>query len=123
MIGHVGLNVSKLQEYRDFLRAALEPLGYSLVHEDAEALIAGFANRDGSSVWLTEREPATSAAHLAFHAETTDAVDSFHKAAVAGGALDNGAPGLRTYTPHYYAAYVLDASGNNIEAVCEAFGD
>jgi catechol 2,3-dioxygenase-like lactoylglutathione lyase family enzyme len=123
VIGHVGLNISNLEEYRDFLRAALAPLGYAIVHEDAEARIAGFANRDGSSVWLTEREPTTSAARVAFHAKTRDAVDSFHRAALAAGARDNGAPGLRAYTPNYYAAYVLDESGNNIEAVCEASGD
>lgn len=57
--------------------------------------------------------------HVAFLAESRAAVDAFHEAAVAAGGRDNGAPGLRPrYAEHYYAAFVLDPDGHNIEAVC-----
>ena len=55
--------------------------------------------------------------HLAFQAQTRAMVDAFHKAALANGGKDNGAPGERSYHPGYYAAFVLDPDGNNIEAV------
>ena len=57
--------------------------------------------------------------HVAFVARTREAVDAFHRAALAAGGKDNGAPGLRPhYHANYYAAFVLDPDGNNIEAVC-----
>ena len=61
--------------------------------------------------------------HLAFTAATRAAVDAFHRAAIAAGGRDNGAPGLRPeYHPHYYGAFVFDLDGNNIEAVCHKPG-
>lgn len=61
--------------------------------------------------------------HIAFVAEDRDSVDRFHRAGIAAGASDNGAPGLRTqYHPHYYAAFLIDPDGHNIEAVCHKAG-
>lgn len=58
--------------------------------------------------------------HLAFQARDRSSVDRFHAAAIAAGGRDNGAPGLRPYHAQYYAAFVLDPDGNNIEVVCDA---
>ena len=68
-------------------------------------------------LWIAEGE--TGHVHLAFKADTIGEVDAFHKAALAAGGKDNGAPGIRSeYSENYYAAYVLDSNGHNIEAVC-----
>ena len=56
--------------------------------------------------------------HLAFQAKDRATVDAFYRAALAHGARDNGAPGERAYHPGYYAAFVLDPDGNNVEALC-----
>jgi predicted lactoylglutathione lyase len=69
-------------------------------------------------LWLHESKKG-SAAHIAFVAPDRKAVDAFHKAGLKAGGKDNGAPGLRAdYSPKYYAAFIIDADGNNVEAVC-----
>ena len=118
MFDHVGLNVADLASAIAFYRAALTPLGYPCCSEDASG--AGFGPPDAPGLWLHAggRGPSRNV-HLAFRAPNRAAVDAFHAAALAAGARDYGAPGLRTdYAPTYYAAFVLDAEGNNLEAVC-----
>jgi predicted lactoylglutathione lyase len=75
---------------------------------------------DRMHFWLREAEErdVTRKAHLAFSASSREQVDQFHKTALAAGGKSNGAPGLREHGPKYYAAYVFDLEGNNIEAVC-----
>jgi catechol 2,3-dioxygenase-like lactoylglutathione lyase family enzyme len=117
MLDHVTLNVSDLATAKRFYSQALAPLGYSLQMEFEGA--AGFGAQEGMpDFWLGSR-PERGAAHVAFSTRDRAAVDAFHAAALDAGATDNGAPGLRPdYGENYYAAFVHDADGNNVEAVC-----
>jgi catechol 2,3-dioxygenase-like lactoylglutathione lyase family enzyme len=117
MIDHVTANVSDVEAAKDFYRQALAPLGYSLQMELPGA--AGFGTGEGiPDFWLGSDEQR-GAAHVAFQAPDRATVDRFYEAAMAAGGKDNGAPGLRPhYHETYYAAYVHDADGNNVEAVC-----
>jgi predicted lactoylglutathione lyase len=76
--------------------------------------------RDGKpGFWISGGEKTTPHVHVAFVADTRAAVDAFYKAAISAGGKDNGKPGLRPdYHPNYYAAFVFDPEGHNIEAVC-----
>jgi catechol 2,3-dioxygenase-like lactoylglutathione lyase family enzyme len=117
MIDHVTANVSDFDRAKGFYEKALEPLGYSLRMEFPGA--AGFGAGEGiPDFWIGSSEER-GATHVAFSANDRAAVDAFHAAAIAEGAIDNGPPGLRPhYHETYYAAYVHDADGNNVEAVC-----
>ncbi len=119
MIDHVSANVSDLEEAKRFYEQALGPLGYSLQMEFETA--AGFGTGQGiADFWIGSRSDG-GATHVAFTANDRSAVDAFFEAATAAGGKDNGAPGVRAhYHENYYAAYVHDADGNNIEAVCHA---
>jgi catechol 2,3-dioxygenase-like lactoylglutathione lyase family enzyme len=113
LFDHVVLPVRDLARSRSFYEAALQPLGVTVVDNPGGP---GFALGD-QDLWITEREPAGSL-HIAFAAPDRVTVDAFHAAALGAGGVDNGGPGLRPrYHSEYYAAYVLDPDGNNIEAV------
>jgi catechol 2,3-dioxygenase-like lactoylglutathione lyase family enzyme len=115
MIDHLTLKVRSLQRSKAFLARALEPLGYRVKMEFEGA--AGIGEGESCDLWLAE-DPDPRPMHLAFSAPSRKAVDAFHAAALAAGAKDNGAPGLRPdYHPSYYAAFVLDENGHNLEAV------
>ena len=118
VIDHVGVGVRDFEASLDFYEKALAPLGFERVaFIDADNRAAGFGVHGRDDFWIHEGRPA-GRAHLAFDAESHEAVDAFHAAALAAGARDNGAPGIRPqYSDSYYAAYVLDPNGNNIEAV------
>ena len=117
MIDHVGLRVSDIARSKKFFGGALAPLGYALLADYGTALGYGVAPKP--DFWVGEGPAAGSATHVCFAAPNRAVVDAFHKAALAAGGRDNGAPGLRTmYHPTYYGAFVLDPDGNNIEAVC-----
>jgi catechol 2,3-dioxygenase-like lactoylglutathione lyase family enzyme len=113
LVDHIHLRVADLEASKRFYRAALGALGRELSAEgDA---FGGFFSADELFV-SADAEP-TRGLHLAFQAADREAVHRFHEAALAAGGRDNGAPGERPYHPGYYAAYVLDPDGNNIEAV------
>lgn len=114
MIAHTSLAVSNYREAKRFYSEALAPLGYRSNHEHGES--AGFNDGKNTDFWISS-EPDVVATHVAFEAGSSEQVRAFHKAALAAGARDNGAPGYRDYWPGYYAAFVLDHDGNNIEAV------
>ncbi|MFL5922225.1 MAG: VOC family protein [Gaiellaceae bacterium] len=117
MIDHVSVQVRDYPRSKDFYVAALAPLGFELVME-FEGRVGGFARDNRPWFWIRAGDPAAAGGvHVAFPAADTGAVEAFYAAALAGGGTDNGAPGLREYNPGYYAAYVLDPDGNNIEAV------
>lgn len=107
---HVHLRVRDLAAAKAFYLTVLEPLGVPLLF-DTGSLVA-FPN-----FALSADGPPTEHAHVAFIGESRQAVDAFHQVGVAAGYRDNGAPGLRDYMPGYYAAYLLDPDGNNIEAL------
>ena len=117
MIDHVTANVSDFDAAKGFYTQALEPLGYSVQMEFPGA--AGFGPGGGMPAFWISSHDERGATHVAFTAGDRASVDAFYEAAVAAGARDNGAPGLRPhYHETYYAAFVHDPEGNNLEAVC-----
>ena len=112
-IDHIGINVSDLGKARAFYTAALAPLGLKIMADYGEVFGMG---DQFPFLWISAGNPGH--VHLALSATRTQ-VDAFHAAALQAGGTDNGKPGLRTeYHPHYYGAFILDADGHNIEAVC-----
>lgn len=127
MLDHIGLSVADLSRSRAFYDAVMPPLGASCVMavsaEETGGTYEGAGyGRDGKpSFWIGTGGRTKGSLHVAFVVETRAAVDAFYVAARAAGATDNGAPGLRPhYHPNYYAAFVLDPDGHNIEAVCHS---
>jgi catechol 2,3-dioxygenase-like lactoylglutathione lyase family enzyme len=110
LLDHVHLRVSDIEASKRFYSAALEPLGLAFTGEGDGWFAADelFVSSDG--------EP-TAGMHIAFQAADEETVRRFHETALAAGGRDNGAPGERSYHPGYYAAYVLDPDGTNVEAV------
>jgi len=116
-VAHVAVNVSEWGRSKQFYEAVLGPLGYRVVYEEDGAL-AYFADRRGLDFGMGRRDPV-GGTHVAFECPDRETVDRVHQSALAAGGRDNGAPGIRAqYAADYYAAYVLDPDGNNIEAVC-----
>ena len=111
LIDHVHLRVSDLEASKRFYRAVLESLDL------AAALVEGADYFYADELFVDEAREAVSHVHLAFQAPDRATVHKFHSAALAAGGRDNGGPGERGYHPGYYAAFVLDPDGNNIEAV------
>jgi catechol 2,3-dioxygenase-like lactoylglutathione lyase family enzyme len=125
MIDHISLRVSDFQRSLTFYKAALEPLGYTLVFSNDKEQYAGFAGPDRERIWIGHRETASHGyAHIAVLAKDRATVRKFYEAAMKAGGRDNGGAGLRPqYSPTYYGAFVLDPDGHNIEAVCFAKGE
>jgi catechol 2,3-dioxygenase-like lactoylglutathione lyase family enzyme len=116
LIDHVHLVVRDLAASKRFYSAVFEVLGVPLGGEGpgffwADELFVSSADSPAAAGNLTGRH------HLAFQASDRASVERFHQAAVSAGGKDNGPPGVRKYHPGYYAAFVLDPDGNNIEAV------
>jgi catechol 2,3-dioxygenase-like lactoylglutathione lyase family enzyme len=131
VIDHVSLRVADYDRSKKFYEAALKPLGYTLAMETASG--AGFRKGFIPDFWIKQGEPRSAvragppepdacggpSVHVAFASDDRRTVDAFYRAALAAGARDNGAPGLRpNYHPNYYGAFVLDPDGYNIEVVC-----
>lgn len=117
MYDHLGLKVRDVGASVRFYRAALAPLGHVLAAQDESG--AGLGPKDAPALWLYRTADSTGpGVHVALRAPSRDAVDRFHKDGLQAGGRDHGAPGLRTdYSPNYYAAFLLDPDGNNVEAV------
>jgi catechol 2,3-dioxygenase-like lactoylglutathione lyase family enzyme len=116
MFDHIGLKVKDLAKSRRFYAAALAPLGGE-VQMQGDGFV-GIGPKGKPALWLTQGEPQGTA-HIAFFSKDRGGVGAFHRAAVAAGGQDNGAPGLRAhYHKDYYGAFVIDPDGNNVEAVC-----
>ena len=122
MLDHMTFRVRNLAATRAFYEKALAPLGYKLGHEGEHdgARMLGFVDDGKFDTWFVQAaDDPSGPAHLAWRAVTRAAVDAFYKAALAAGGRDNGPPGLRPqYHADYYAAFVIDPDGHNIEAVC-----
>jgi catechol 2,3-dioxygenase-like lactoylglutathione lyase family enzyme len=111
LIDHVHLRVRDLTASKRFYSAALRALGKGEAIRDGEAYFSA------DELWIDQDAGNVSHLHLAFQTAGPDQVAAFYEAALAAGGRDNGAPGERSYHPGYYAAYVLDPDGNNVEAV------
>ena len=118
MYDHIGLKVQNVEASVRFYSAALGVLGHVLSSQDAAG--AGFGPPGAPALWLHRvDQSAGPGAHVAFRANNRAAVDTFYKRGIEAGGRDNGKPGLRAdYSPTYYAAFLIDPDGNNIEAVC-----
>ncbi len=119
MLDHVSIGVRDVGRTKAFYDAALAPLGYTCLSDSETSLGYG---RDAPVFWISHSDspvPADPASglHFAFAAATRESVDGFHEAALKAGGTDNGRPGIReTYSPDYYAAFVIDPDGYRIEA-------
>jgi len=123
MFDHVVFGVTDYAASKAFFTRALEPLGVTEVHEGPLGI--ELCRPGGTSSLCIRLKPEARPAHLhlAFTAANRQQVEAFHRAALAAGATDNGAPGLRTtYHANYYAAFVIGPDGHNIEAVCHEPG-
>jgi len=125
MIDHVGFPVADYARSKAFYTQALAPLGYTLIMEvqqtENDSPAAGFGMNGKPDFWIGGEGGLNRLVHIAIAAKDRASVDAFHRAALAAGGKDNGAPGLRPhYHPNYYGAFVLDPDGHNIEAVCHA---
>lgn len=129
MIDHIGFAVKDADASKRFYAAALAPLGLKLVmsatpeQTESGGTAHGFGTESNPFFWIADGERVGQGTHVAFTVETRAQVDAFHKAALAAGGTDHGAPGPRPhYGPDYYAAFILDPDGMNIEAVCHRPG-
>ena len=115
MIAHVSLPVGNYKKAKAFYKKVLSPAGYKQNMEYGEA--AGFMEGGQTSFWIVKKDKVEPG-HIAFEVKSKKAVQEFYRAARAAGAKDNGKPGYRTeYWPGYYAAFVFDADGHNVEVV------
>ena len=118
MIDHIGLKVGNFDASVRFYAAALAPLGYVLCSRDESS--AGFGPKGEPALWLyPHKGPIGAGAHVAFRAPDHAAIRKFHAEGLTAGGRDNGGAGPRAdYSPTYFAAFLLDPDGNNVEAVC-----
>lgn len=129
MLDHIGLAVSDIHRSRAFYERALAPLGYRVMgvipaDQNASGGTAVLFGVDDPDFVIADNERSGEGNHIAFRADTRAQVAAFHAAALAAGGRDNGAPGLRPqYHGNYYAAFVLDPDGFNVEAVCHRAED
>lgn len=121
MINHVCLKIRDHALSKQFYQLALKPIGYKLLVETE--FFSGFGRDDDGSIipsfWLHHEVDQVSCAHVAFSGSSQRMVEQFYNAAILAGGRCNGRPGIRkAYHPNYYAAFILDPDGNNIEVVC-----
>ena len=122
MFDHVKFGVSDFAAAKAFYAQALEPLGVVVIAEGVPTYGVELCHPQGTvSLCLFQTDEKPAHLHLAFVAQTRQQVDAFHRAALAAGGKDHGAPGLRPhYNATYYAAFVIGPDGHNLEAVCHA---
>ena len=125
MLDHIGIPVTDIKRSKAFYDAALSPVGISMIMEvpgsvtESGGAACGYGKDGKPFFWLGESTAAAKGLHVAFAVDSRQRVDKFHKAALAAGGKDNGAPGLRPhYHENYYGAFVLDPDGHNMEVVC-----
>jgi len=119
VVDHVDLHASDYQASVQFYATVLAPLGVPNWSEGSDDERATCFTR----VNVVDRQPATRGVHLCFVARSREQVDAFHRAGVDAGFRSNGAPGFRDYGPGYYAAYLFDPDGNNVEALYRDVGN
>ena len=122
MFDHVKFGVSDYAASKAFFLKALQPLGVAVAAEGSPTYGVELCHPEGKvSLCICQTEEKPAHLHLAFVAGNRQQVEAFHRAALAAGGKDNGAPGLRPhYHANYYAAFVIGPDGHNIEVVCHA---
>jgi catechol 2,3-dioxygenase-like lactoylglutathione lyase family enzyme len=123
MLDHIGFPVGDYARARAFYDAVMPAIGAQRMMEVTAEMTGGAAHAgygvDKPDFWISSGGAMTGVLHVAFQAKDRAMVRAFYDAAMAAGAKDNGAPGLRPhYHENYYGAFVLDPDGHNIEAVC-----
>lgn len=114
LIDHIHIRVSDLEASQRFYQAVLNALGIEYISDETHFSAA--------ELWIDQGE-SQSSVHIAFKAKGRDMVDRWYEAGLEAGGYDNGLPGLRKHHPGYYAAFLLDPDGNNIEAVFHGDAD
>ena len=124
MIDHLGITVSNIGNSKLFYLNTLGALGYELIKSGPKSVSFGIRSGPrgsadpGGEFWLSEAAPMIPRIHIAFSAGSKTEVDAFFVAGKSAGGVDNGAPGLRPhFHSHYYAVFILDPDGYNIEAL------
>jgi len=118
MFDHVQIKVKDFERSKTFYTEVLSTLGYKVVLEFKKAIGIGTSPHDMFEISQADTDlPLSSSVHIAFVAQSEEAVQKFHETAIAHGAIDNGAAGLRDYEEGYYSAFVIDPDGHNLEAV------
>ncbi len=116
MIDHISVRAQDFARLVEFYKTALAPIGYQVLMEFPN--VAGMGADGKPDLWIMQSDKPVNPTHLAISG-LRQQIEEFHAAALAAGGSDNGPPGLRAdYHPHYYAAFVHDPEGNNIEVVC-----
>ena len=117
-LDHINLMVVDVPESRAFYEQLLAPFGLP-VNRDFGDVAVGFGAGPNAALALVRTDSTVQPIHIAFRLDTRAEVDHFHALALSLGAADNGAPGVRPqYHEHYYAGFVIDPDGHNLEAVC-----
>lgn len=124
MFDHIDCSVTDIRCSIAFYDALLAPLGIErlvtrVALKPGSASNAGYGRDGHAGFWLSDAS-RKGQLHVGFSATTRKLVFAFHAAGLAAGGTDNGAPGLRPYALNYFAAYIIDPDGHNIEAVCRA---
>lgn len=123
MIDHVSLKVQDLMQSKSFYERVLLSLGYRFAFErEAQVCAFDIGNHCLFEIVQYNGESPITSTHVAFRAKSKNEVTAFYDAALAAGATDNGAPGPRPqYTKNYFACFVLDLDGHNIEVMCDEY--
>jgi catechol 2,3-dioxygenase-like lactoylglutathione lyase family enzyme len=121
MLDHVEVTVADLTKARAFYDMALAPVDVAVVMTHYSGLSLGYGSGGQPHFWITQAPSLVGFLHVAFAAKDRASVDAFYREAIAAGGRDNGPPGPRPhYHSNYYAAFVFDPDGHNVEAVCRA---
>lgn len=123
LIDHASITVRDLGKAKAFYKAVMAALGAVIAYEHEDAIGFGERNRPNDDVhtYISVFQSAHAASdprrHWCFRAQSIEQVRAFHNAGLRTGGADEGAPGIRTYHPKYFAAFLLDPEGNKVEAV------
>lgn len=115
MIGHIGFYVDDLEQSDAFYQPLLKVVGYEIIFTIPNCIAYGIGGVPMLEIYTGK--PKSSGIHIAFNVKDKDSVKQFYNVALSLGAKDNGAPGYRDYFPNYYASFVIDPNGHNLEAL------